>query len=50
MACAPDRMDFERALARALTTGTLVAETHHAKLTLTDGDGDRIHLSRHAPG
>ncbi|MGW1808483.1 META domain-containing protein [Streptomyces sp. NPDC002078] len=50
MACAPDRMDFERALARALTTGTLVAETRHAKLTLTDGDGDRIHLSRNAPG
>ncbi|MGW1911942.1 META domain-containing protein [Streptomyces sp. NPDC002076] len=50
MACAPDRMDFERALARALTTGTLVAETQHAKLTLTDGDGDRIHLSRNAPG
>jgi heat shock protein HslJ len=49
MACAPDRMDFERALARALTTGTLVAETQHAKLTLTDGDGDRIDLSRHAP-
>ncbi|MER6733542.1 META domain-containing protein [Streptomyces puniciscabiei] len=50
MACAPDRMDFERALARALTTGTLVAKADHAKLTLTDGDGDRIHLSRNASG
>ncbi|MGV4986923.1 META domain-containing protein [Streptomyces sp. NRAIS4] len=49
MACAPDRMDFERALSRALTTGTLVAKTDDAKLTLTDGDGDRIHLSRGAP-
>lgn len=49
MACAPDRMDFERALARALTTGTLVAKTDDGKLTLTDGDGDRIHLSRRAP-
>ncbi|MQY35676.1 hypothetical protein SRB17_36610 [Streptomyces sp. RB17] len=50
MACGPDRMDFERALARALTTGTLVARTDQAKLTLTDGDGDHIHLSRNAPG
>ncbi|MEU8029180.1 META domain-containing protein [Streptomyces sp. NPDC049099] len=49
MACAPDRMDFERALARALTTGTLVAKADDGKLTLTDGDGDRIHLSRSAP-
>lgn len=49
MACTPDRMDFERALARALTTGTLVAKAGHGKLTLTDGDGDRVHLSRRAP-
>ncbi|WP_234384717.1 META domain-containing protein [Streptomyces sp. MMG1121] len=50
MACAPERMDFERALARALTTGTLVARTDHGTLTLTDGDGDRVHLSRQSPG
>ncbi|MER6070549.1 META domain-containing protein [Streptomyces sp. NPDC001817] len=50
MACAPDRMAFERALARTLTTGTLLATADHAKLTLTDGDGDRVHLSRNAPG
>lgn len=50
MACGPERMDFERALARALTTGTLTARTDHGKLTLTDGDGDRIHLSGNAPG
>ncbi|MFJ7151271.1 META domain-containing protein [Streptomyces sp. NPDC100445] len=49
MACAPTRMEFERALARALTTGTLVARTDGAKATLTGGDGDRVHLSRHAP-
>ncbi|MFG2606916.1 META domain-containing protein [Streptomyces sp. NPDC048514] len=46
MACAPERMDFERALARTLTTGTLLAEAGKAKLTLTDGEGDRVHLSR----
>ncbi|WP_307788115.1 META domain-containing protein [Streptomyces actinomycinicus] len=49
MACDRDRMDFERALARALTTGTLTARTDAAKLTLTDGDGDRVHLSRSTP-
>ncbi|MEV5878763.1 META domain-containing protein [Streptomyces sp. NPDC052101] len=49
MACGPERMAFERALARALTTGTLTARADHAKLTLTDGDGDRIHLTRDAP-
>ncbi|MFF5534340.1 META domain-containing protein [Streptomyces cinerochromogenes] len=49
MACGKERMDFERALARILTTGTLVARTEAAKLTLTDGDGDRVHLSRGAP-
>ncbi|MFF1403197.1 META domain-containing protein [Streptomyces sp. NPDC058294] len=49
MACAPARMDFERALARTLTTGTLTARTDGAKATLTDGDGDRVHLSRRAP-
>ncbi|KUN10210.1 hypothetical protein AQI95_00225 [Streptomyces yokosukanensis] len=50
MACAPDRMDFERALSRALTTGTLVAKAGDGKLTLTDGDGDRIQLSRGTSG
>jgi heat shock protein HslJ len=50
MACAPDRMDFERALARALTTGTLVAKTDDGRLTLTDGNGDIVHLSRHTSG
>ncbi|MFI9245846.1 META domain-containing protein [Streptomyces sp. NPDC053086] len=49
MACEKTRMDFERALARALTTGTLVAKADDAKLTLTDGDGDRVQLSRGAP-
>ncbi|MYW16739.1 META domain-containing protein [Streptomyces sp. SID2955] len=48
MACDKTRMDFERALARALTTGTLVAKADDAKLTLTDGDGDRVRLSRGA--
>ncbi|MEU0332104.1 META domain-containing protein [Streptomyces sp. NPDC006193] len=46
MACDRERMDFERTLARILTTGTLRAETGASKLTLTDGDGDRVHLSR----
>jgi heat shock protein HslJ len=49
MACGAERMDFERALARILTTGTLTAERDAAKLTLTDGDGDRVQLSRSAP-
>ncbi|ANP56042.1 heat shock protein HslJ [Streptomyces griseochromogenes] len=49
MACDQDRMDFERALARTLTTGTLTARSDDGKLTLTDGDGDRVDLSRHAP-
>ncbi|WP_229816047.1 META domain-containing protein [Streptomyces lucensis] len=49
MACGRERMDFERALARTLTTGTLVAKADGAGLTLTDGDGDRVHLSRRAP-
>ncbi|KOV93868.1 hypothetical protein ADL04_25925 [Streptomyces sp. NRRL B-3648] len=48
MACGEERMAFERALARTLTTGTLTAERHAAKLTLTDGDGDRVHLSSSA--
>ncbi|MEU2064339.1 META domain-containing protein [Streptomyces sp. NPDC013455] len=46
MACGQARMDFERALARTLTTGTLVARLDAGKLTLTDGDGNRVHLSR----
>ena len=50
MACSPERMAFERALARTLTTGTLTARAEDAKLTLTDGDGDRVHLSRGTPG
>ncbi|MEU6670586.1 META domain-containing protein [Streptomyces sp. NPDC046727] len=49
MACAPARMDFERALARTLTTGTLTARVDDGKLTLTDGDGDLVRLSRGAP-
>lgn len=49
MACEPNRMAFERALARTLTTGTLTARADEGKLTLTDGDGDRIHLSRRTP-
>ncbi|MER5541411.1 META domain-containing protein [Streptomyces sp. NPDC002589] len=49
MACAPDRMDFERALSGALTTGTLVAKADDGKLTLTDGAGDRIQLTRSTP-
>ncbi|WP_244184226.1 META domain-containing protein [Streptomyces cellostaticus] len=49
MACEKDRMDFERALARTLTTGTLTARADDGKLTLTDGDGDRVHLSPRAP-
>jgi heat shock protein HslJ len=50
MACTPDRMEFERALAGALTTGTLVARADDGSLTLTDGNGDLIRLSRHALG
>ncbi|GEK04559.1 hypothetical protein TNCT1_68350 [Streptomyces sp. 1-11] len=50
MACGEDRMTFERAFARFLTTGTITATTADRKLTLTDGDGDRLHLSRGAPG
>ncbi|MFJ5968358.1 META domain-containing protein [Streptomyces sp. NPDC093060] len=49
MACAPERMDFERAFARTLTTGTLTARADDGKLTLTDGDGDVVRLSRGAP-
>ncbi|MEU1407628.1 META domain-containing protein [Streptomyces sp. NPDC005728] len=49
MACDQERMDFERALARTLTTGTLTARVDDGKLTLTDGDGDRVHLSHSAP-
>lgn len=49
MACGKERMDFERAFARSLTTGTLIAERDAAKLTLTNGDGDRVQLSRSAP-
>ncbi|MET7427421.1 META domain-containing protein [Streptomyces flaveolus] len=50
MACGQERMDFERALARILTTGTLTAKTDTGKATLTDGDGDRVHLSRSTLG
>ncbi|GGP31697.1 hypothetical protein GCM10018980_67350 [Streptomyces capoamus] len=50
MACGEERMAFERALARTLTTGTLTAEREAAALTLTDGDGDRVHLSRGPSG
>lgn len=49
MACDEDRMTFERAFARFLTTGTITAQTADGRLTLTDGDGDRLHLSRGAP-
>ncbi|MCS0601570.1 META domain-containing protein [Streptomyces sp. LP11] len=49
MACAPARMEFERTLARTLTTGTLTAHATETRLTLTDGDGDRVRLSRPAP-
>ncbi|MFJ9816121.1 META domain-containing protein [Streptomyces sp. NPDC101151] len=49
MACDRDRMTFERAFARVLTTGTLTAGADDGKLTLTDGDGDVVHLSRGAP-
>ncbi|MGW0771234.1 META domain-containing protein [Streptomyces sp. NPDC002676] len=49
MACGRERMDFERALARTLTTGTLTARVDDGKLTLTDSDGDLVHLSHGAP-
>ncbi|MFE3636941.1 META domain-containing protein [Streptomyces sp. NPDC059168] len=49
MACGEDRMTFERAFARFLTTGTITARTADGKLTLTDGDGDLLRLSRDAP-
>ncbi|MGW1001396.1 META domain-containing protein [Streptomyces sp. NPDC002520] len=49
MACAEPRMTFERTLARTLTTGTLTARTDDGRLTLTNGDGDRVQLSRSAP-
>ncbi|WP_333775034.1 META domain-containing protein [Streptomyces sp. IBSBF 3136] len=49
MACDRARMDFERALARTLTTGTLTARVHDGKATLTDGDGDVVHLASDTP-
>ncbi|MER6472505.1 META domain-containing protein [Streptomyces collinus] len=49
MACDQTRMDFERALARTLTTGTLTARVHDGKATLTDGDGDVVHLAHGTP-
>ena len=49
MACDEPRMTFERALARALTTGTLTARTVDGRLTLTIGVGDRVRLSRGTP-
>ena len=33
-----------------LTTGTLTAKADAAKATLTDGGGDRVHLSRDTRG
>ncbi|MBV2357985.1 META domain-containing protein [Streptomyces sp. J2-1] len=59
MACAPARMEFERALARVLTAGPLTVTTGPGapghptatgtELTLTQGDGDRVTLARPAP-
>lgn len=49
MACAPDRMSFERVLARALDGRTLTGVTGDGTLTLTGGHGERVHLSRHTP-
>ncbi|MEU6577688.1 META domain-containing protein [Streptomyces sp. NPDC046805] len=49
MACAPDRMTFERALARVLGRQTLTARTDDGKLTLTTGHGERVNLVRITP-
>ncbi|WP_225832999.1 META domain-containing protein [Streptomyces sp. NK08204] len=49
MACDRARTAFEQTLARTLTAGPLTARVDDGKLTLTDGDGDAVHLSRGAP-
>lgn len=49
MACDRPRMTFERALARALAGQTLTGRADHGKLTVTNGHGDRVHLTRGAP-
>ena len=46
MACDEPRMSFERALARTLTDHSLTVRTADDGLTLTTGDGDRIHLTK----
>ncbi|MEU7050247.1 META domain-containing protein [Streptomyces eurythermus] len=49
MACDPDRMSFERALAKALDGQTLTGAAERGELTLTTGHGDRVHLTRGTP-
>ncbi|WP_405871351.1 MULTISPECIES: META domain-containing protein [unclassified Streptomyces] len=46
MACDERRMSFERALARTLNDHSLTVRTADDGLTLTTGDGDRIHLTK----
>ncbi|MFD4786217.1 META domain-containing protein [Streptomyces sp. NPDC058459] len=45
MACDEPRMTFERALTRALDSGTLTARTHDGALTLTTQKGARVQLT-----
>ncbi|EPD56542.1 META domain-containing protein [Streptomyces sp. HGB0020] len=46
MACEPNRMAFERALAATLTDDSLTVETKGDGLTLTTHDGDRVQLTK----
>ncbi|MFJ3643652.1 META domain-containing protein [Streptomyces sp. NPDC090108] len=50
MACDPARMTFERTLAGVLGRHTLSSRADKGKLTLTTGHGERVDLSRNAPG
>ncbi|MEU6550812.1 META domain-containing protein [Streptomyces sp. NPDC046915] len=49
MACDRPRMTFERMLTRVLAGQTLTARTDDGKLTVTNGHGDRVHLTRGTP-
>lgn len=46
MACADQPMEFERALARTLTDGTLKTDAQDDHLTLTTEAGDRVDLTK----
>ncbi|KOV21725.1 META domain-containing protein [Streptomyces caelestis] len=46
MACDDTSMDVERALSRALSDSALTSEVDDGRLTLTNGSGDTVRLSR----